>query len=171
MNIRSKWYSTSEAEAYSDGIIEDDVEGERAPTEASKRFVLIARAAAGIAKVVPGFQWEMGTTNFAVTGELEQKVRRWEEEDRLEREEEERRRHRLVHSDDEMDVDDDEGVAGDASEDSDDEEQTFENMRSPLLGGGPNGQRRSREPPVPVSNWAYMREILLEVSRLSVRPA
>jgi len=50
------------------------------------------------------------------------------------------------------------------AEDSDDE---HENMRSPLLGGA-NGARRGREPLPPVSNWEFMRAILLEVSSYSL---
>lgn len=46
------------------------------------------------------------------------------------------------------------------AEDSDDEQ---ENIRSPLLRSA-NGARRGREPLPPVSNWDFMRAILLEVS-------
>lgn len=47
------------------------------------------------------------------------------------------------------------------AEDSDDE---HENMRSPLLGGANGAARRGREPLPPVSNWEFMKAILLEVS-------
>jgi hypothetical protein len=47
------------------------------------------------------------------------------------------------------------------AEDSDDE---HENMRSPLLGGANGAARRGQVPLPPVSNWDFMRAILLEVS-------
>lgn len=52
------------------------------------------------------------------------------------------------------------------AEDSDDE---HENMRSPLLGGANDAARRGREPLPPISNWDFMRAILVEVSSSSCR--
>lgn len=112
-------------EDLTDGIIEDEDEGDVDPlsAETSKRWVRVARAAAGIARTVPGFSWEMGTRRWAVTGELEEKAARWKEEERLEREEEERRRSRRPWStDDDMDVDVEEGGFVDASSDESDED-------------------------------------------------
>ena len=50
--------------------------------------------------------------------------------------------------------------------DSDDE---HENMRSPLLGGANGAARRGREPLPLISNWDFMRAILVEVSSSSCR--
>ncbi|KAH8117438.1 hypothetical protein DFH11DRAFT_1817087 [Phellopilus nigrolimitatus] len=120
-------------EGLTDGIIEDEDEtdGRLDASETSRRWVRIARAASIFAKIVPGFRWEMGTRSFAVTEELERKVKRWREEDRMEREEEERRRSRRSWADSEMDIDVDGGSFadelseedGESSSDSEDSEE------------------------------------------------
>lgn len=115
-----------------DGIIEDEDEDENQAegSETNKRWVRIVRGAAGIAKVVPGFKWEHGSRNFSVVGELEEKVKRWKEDDRLAREEEERRRSRRPW-DDGMDIDD-EGTLFDEldEEDSDDDADETDEVKA-----------------------------------------
>ena len=121
------------SEHLTDGIIEDESEDSNAPasrsdySETKWRWVRIVRAAAGLAKVVPGFSWDMGSRDWEVTGELREKVLRWEEEDRLLREEEERRRSRRPWVDDGMDIDDESDQFVDPySEESEDDEQSEE---------------------------------------------
>ncbi len=50
---------------------------------------------------------------------------------------------------------------------AEDDDEEHENMQSPLLGGA--AARRGREPLPPVSNWDFMRAILVEVSSSSCR--
>lgn len=109
-----------------DGIIEDETdetEGRADLSETNKRWVRIARAASVITKVVSGFAWEAETRNFAVIGELREKVKAWKEEERMAREEEERRRSRRPWINDEMDVDEEEDHSSDELE-ADDEDDS-----------------------------------------------
>ncbi|KAI5124523.1 hypothetical protein M0805_003047 [Coniferiporia weirii] len=97
-----------EKDGLTDGIIEDEddeTEGRPDASETSRRWVRIARAAGIFAKIIPGFCWETGSRTFTITNELEEKVKMWKEEDRLEREEDERRRSRRPWINDEMDID------------------------------------------------------------------
>ncbi|TDL27426.1 hypothetical protein BD410DRAFT_818864 [Rickenella mellea] len=122
-------------ESATDGIIEDEnddgkTNGKAEMGETSKRWVRIARAATGIAKVVPGFEKATeGTRRWSVNGVLAEKVERWKEDERLEQEEEERRRSRRW-IDDHMDMDvDDEEEADEFSEDSDDDDDDSEEVK------------------------------------------
>ncbi|EGN96009.1 hypothetical protein SERLA73DRAFT_112057 [Serpula lacrymans var. lacrymans S7.3] len=125
-----------------DGIIEDgddeeDGAGGTANSTASvgdtsKRWVRVVRCAIGLSQAVDGFTWVEGTREWRVDGTLEAKVRRWEEEDKLEREEEERRRSRKW-LDDSMDIDEDEDedeLATMSSEESQDDEEDSEEIRA-----------------------------------------
>lgn len=111
--------SSEDKEGLTDGIIEneDEADGRGDAGETSKRWVRIARAAGIFVKIVPGFRWEAASRSFAVSGVLEDKVRRWKEEERLEREEEERRRSRRPWVSDGMDIDEDGAFADDLSDD------------------------------------------------------
>lgn len=114
-----------------DGIIEDDGDDEAAKAELSengKRWVRIIRSAAGIAAVVPGFEKESGQMRWRVMGVLEEKVRMWKEEERIEREEDERRRQRRRWNENDMEVDEDDiteldGISDDSEDDDDDSEE------------------------------------------------
>ena len=101
------------------------VSSPRAADVMKKRWVRIIRSAVGIAAVVDGFSWVEGTREWKVEGSLADKVRNWQEEDRLEREREERRRLGTRWADDSMDVDE-EDVNDSLSEDEDDENDTEE---------------------------------------------
>jgi len=101
------------------------VSAQRAADVMKKRWVRIIRSAVGVAGVVDGFSWVEGTREWKVEGSLAEKVRNWQEEDRLEREREERRRLGTRWSDDSMDVDE-EDVNDSLSEDEDDENDTEE---------------------------------------------
>jgi hypothetical protein len=118
------------SEHLTDGIIEDESDDGTVSTSNSEtkwRWVRIVRAAAGLSKIVHGFVWEMGTKYWQVTGELQEKVLQWQEEDRLAREEEERRRSRRPWIDDDMEVDDEEYTFVDAySEESEEDDQSEE---------------------------------------------
>ena len=101
------------------------VSSPRAADVMKKRWVRIIRSAVGIAGVVDGFSWVEGTREWKVEGSLAEKVRNWQEEDRLEREREERRRLGTRWADDSMDVDE-EDVNDSLSEDEDDENDSEE---------------------------------------------
>ncbi len=98
-----------------DGRIEDDEDdpdqgaGKRSAaltkSELVRRWIRIARCAVNIADVVDGFTRVEGTREWRVEGKLEEKVKRWKEEEREEREEEEKRRMRRRWVGDAMDVD------------------------------------------------------------------
>ncbi|KII88741.1 hypothetical protein PLICRDRAFT_176290 [Plicaturopsis crispa FD-325 SS-3] len=110
-----------------DGIIEDDEDDGGAASSGTgkvngKRWVRIVRSAVGISDAIDGFNWHKGR-DWRVEGVLENKVRQWKEEERVEREEDERRRRGTRWAaDDSMDVDEAEGEAEDASEESEDDE-------------------------------------------------
>lgn len=95
-------------DSLTDGIIEDEDDESDGRFDASdtvKRWVRIARTAGILTKAVPGLSWVGGSRSFSVTGQLEEKLMRWKEEDRVQREEEECRRSRRPWSRDEMDID------------------------------------------------------------------
>ena len=62
-----------------------------------------------LTKAIPGFAIDSQANTFVISGDLESKLMRWKEEDRIEREEEERRRSRRPWANDDMDVDDENG--------------------------------------------------------------
>lgn len=116
-----------EGQELTDGRIEDD-DGDDGDNKASasggrdifRRWVRIARCAVGVAGAVEGFIWNEGTREWSVQGKLAEKVKRWKEEDEIEREADERRRMGRRWADDPMDIDDE--TADDSlSEESDNE--------------------------------------------------
>ncbi|KAJ8463961.1 hypothetical protein ONZ45_g17401 [Pleurotus djamor] len=85
--------------------IEDDHEDGTDTIEPGvHRWTRIIRCAVGIASAVRGFTWIEGSREWHIEGLLAEKVRRWEELDRIEREEEEKRRIGR-RWDDSMDID------------------------------------------------------------------
>jgi len=119
-----------------DGIIEDDGDEDEGHSheETSKRWIRIVRSAVSLSTAVDGFTWVEGTREWRVEGTLEAKVRRWHEEDRLEREEEERRRRGRRWTDDSMDVDGDDDNAHELSEESDDDENDSQEIKDLKVG-------------------------------------
>lgn len=113
------------SEGLTDGIIEDENEASHDASETNMRWVRIARSAAILSKLVPGFAFDAGARSFVVSGELEEKLSRWKEKDRQEREEEERMRTRRPWGSDGMDVDEDEadGLEDDDESDEDESEE------------------------------------------------
>jgi protein SMG6 len=116
----------SEGGEVTDGRIEnDDEEGEGSRGDVyKKRWVRIVRSGVGISAVVDGFTWVEGTREWRVEGKLGEKVRRWREEDQIEREAEERRRLGTRWADDSMDVDEEDGSDVLSEEDDDNENDT-----------------------------------------------
>ncbi|KAH9483736.1 Telomerase-binding protein EST1A [Psilocybe cubensis] len=123
---------TAERPEATDGTIEDDDgEDDRSKNGSSsshsknsdifRRYVRIARSAVNISSIVEGFNWTDGTRDWKVEGKLAEKVKLWEEEDRIEREEEERRRMGKRWVDDAMDVDEGENDSLSESEDDEDD--------------------------------------------------
>ncbi|OJA21630.1 hypothetical protein AZE42_09745 [Rhizopogon vesiculosus] len=120
-----------------DGIIEDEDDedeghsrGESSHRETNKRWTRIVRSAVCLSSAVDGFTWVEGSREWRVEGTLEAKVRRWQEEDRLEREEEERRRRGRRWTDDSMDVDGDDEDADALSEESEDDENDSDEVKA-----------------------------------------
>jgi len=120
-----------------DGIIEDEDDedeghsrGESSHGETSKRWTRIVRSAICLSNAVDGFIWVEGTREWRVEGTLEAKVRRWHEEDRLEREAEERRRHGRRWTDDSMDIDGADDDADVLSEESEDDEGDSDQVKA-----------------------------------------
>jgi protein SMG6 len=109
-----------------DGQIEDDDDADDSGSGdvVKKRWVRIVRSGVGIFNVVDGFTWVEGTREWKVEGKLAEKVRKWQELDRIEEEEEEKRRLGTRWTDDPMDID--EGSDDSLSEDEDDENDTDE---------------------------------------------
>lgn len=101
-------------EQESDGIIEDDENGEEAAPKdyTGRRWVRIIRSCLSLVQSVPGFELDRGAERITWRlGEaMERKAEMWKEEERREREEEERRRNRHWgdDEDDEMEIDVDE---------------------------------------------------------------
>ncbi|OAX36867.1 hypothetical protein K503DRAFT_801694 [Rhizopogon vinicolor AM-OR11-026] len=121
-----------------DGIIEDEDDedeghsrGDSSHRETNKRWTRIVRSAVCLSSTVDGFTWVEGSREWRVEGTLEVKVRRWHEEDRLEREkEEERRRRGRRWTDDSMDVDGDDEDADALSEESEDDEDDSDEVKA-----------------------------------------
>ncbi|KAI9463378.1 hypothetical protein F5148DRAFT_1313175 [Russula earlei] len=92
-------------------------------------------ASSKIAKIVPGFMWD-GKSTWKVDGVLAEKVRQWEEEDRLAREEEERRKmgRRWVDVDGDqlMDIEDEiaDNLSESGSEDDEDDPQEIKALKA-----------------------------------------
>src|SRR5205807_1879474 len=99
-----------------------------------KRWTRIVRSAVCLSSAVDGFTWVEGSREWRVEGTLEAKVRRWHEEDRLEREEEERRRRGRRWTDDSMDVDGDDEDADALSEESEDDEDDSDEVKALKVG-------------------------------------
>ncbi|KAF7295122.1 PINc domain-containing protein [Mycena indigotica] len=117
-----------------DGRIEDDSDGEEGSKSDSKsagdgelarRWVRVARCAVGIADVVEGFTWVVGTRQWRIEGSLAAKTISWKEEDRRQKEDDEKRRLGSRWTDDSMDVDQDnlESLSEGSDDDADDSEQ------------------------------------------------
>ena len=125
---------TTEGGEVTDGKIEDD-DGEEeggskraeaaAPSDLVRRWLRVIRCGVHIADIVDGFNWVDGTREWNVQGKLAEKVKRWKEEDRIEKEEEEKRRMGRRWVDDVMDVDeeDEEVVSEDSGDDENDSEE------------------------------------------------
>ena len=139
---------TVEGGELTDGTIEDD-DGDEGPHKGAssgsssssssssgliRRWVRIARCAVNLAGTVEGFSWKDGTREWAVEGKLAEKLKRWKEEEQIEREEEERRRmgKRWVDMEDAMDVDgdDEEGSEEDEESEEDENENDSEEIKA-----------------------------------------
>ena len=144
------------AEPESDGIIEDDENGEEAAPKdyTGRRWVRIIRSCLTLVQSVPGFEVDRGAERITWRlGEaMERKAEMWREEERRDREEEERRRNRHwgEDEDEEMDIDVDE----DEELDSDPEVRALQERRSYLrsLQSGREHRRRSHFGRPPRSN-------------------
>ena len=120
-----------------DGIIEDEDDedeghsrGESSHGEMSKRCTRTVRSAICLSSVVGGFIWVEGTREWRVEGTLEAKVRRWHEEDRLEREAEERRCHGRRWTYDSVDIDGADDDADVLSEESEDDQADSDQVKA-----------------------------------------
>jgi protein SMG6 len=109
-----------------DGRIEDDDDADDSGSGdvVKKRWVRLVRSGIGISSVVDGFTWVEGTREWKVEGRLAEKVRKWQELDRIEEGEEEKRKLGTRWTDDPMDID--ERSDDSLSEDDEDEDDTDE---------------------------------------------
>ena len=126
-----------------DGRIEDDdgVDANQISVDASvrqtprisisqveRRWVRILRCAVGIADVVDGFTWQIGTKVWTVEGRLMEKVHLWKEQDQVAKEEEKRRIGRRW-ADDSMEVDEEDIVESEESEEDDTDSEEVRELK------------------------------------------